>query len=238
MAAGIVLVAYGRNAGFASALALAGLVVMVLALIRDRIDSIGGGAFRAKIREGAEDRAAIEDLSAEKASRSTVTVEADELIAAARYLATTRVLDALLRPTSGPLAGCTLHLYEYDDLLGALVPIYEPDPAATSSNWAPGVGVTGEAYSTGSFVLATGEHTHNDTHGLAPVEQSRHLDLIEVAAVPVTNASETTIAIMSVSNQRSPGVLSSPEGYEEILAAAQTVGRVLINLLGTFDDYQ
>lgn len=111
-AAGIALVADGKNAAFATALALGGLVMLVPALIPGRIDFIGGGAFKAKIRNDAEDRAAIEDLSAEKASRSTVTVEAGELIAAARYLATTRVLDALLRPTTGPLAGCTLHVYE------------------------------------------------------------------------------------------------------------------------------
>jgi hypothetical protein len=127
-------------------------------------------------------------------------------------------------------------VYTFDETAGVLVPLYEPDPDRSPSNWLPGVGVTGQAYLTDSFVLATGEHTHNATFALPETEWDKHTDLIEVAATPITNSAGNTIAILAVSNRARPGVLSSTEGYEEVLAVAEAVARILVDLLGGFDD--
>ena len=85
-------------------------------------------------------------------------------------------------------------------------------------------------------MLATGQNTHNETFGLTRDEQERHVDLHEVAALPITNAAGNTIAILAISNRVRPGILESTDGRDEAVAMAQALARVLVDLLGGFDD--
>lgn len=227
------LVYQGKNAAFSIALACIGFIFLLVSLVPDRFEELGAGTLRARMRRVRQRAAAVAELAA---SQSEATVSEGELPIASSYLATTLALDALLRPTDGPLAEFVLHLYTYDEASDLLVPFYEPEPARTPSSWPPGTGVTGQAYLTESFVLATGEHAHNSTHGLSVEEQQKHLDLLEVAAAPVTNASGDIIAILAASNRVRPGILSSPDGFDELLARAAACARILVDLLGGFVD--
>lgn len=232
------LVDNGKNAVFATALLAGGLFLILVAAIPDRFEQLGVGILSGKLRRRRQVKRAakIAELTSEKESPEGVTVSERELPTAGGLLATMRALDGLLRPRVGPLAGCELHVYTFDEGAQLLVPFYEPEPEKTPSSWAPGVGVTGQAYITDSFVLASEEHTHNDTHKLPPEERATHLDLLEVAAIPITNAADNTIAIMAISNRVRPGILSSSEGYEEVLATREAIARILIDLFGGFED--
>jgi hypothetical protein len=227
------LVYEGKNAGFSIVLAFIGFVFLLVSLVPDRFDELRAGTLRAKMRTVRQRAAAVEELAA---TQSQARVSERELPIASSYLATTLALDALLKPTDGPLAGCVLHVYTYDEASDLLVPFYEPEPAKTPSRWPPGIGVTGQAYLIESFVLATGDHAHNSTHGLTVEEQQKHVDLLEVAAAPVTNTSGDIIAILAASNRVRPGILSSPDGFDELLALAAACARILVDLFGGFVD--
>lgn len=182
----------------------------------------------------------IERISEEKdaatGGETDVSISDDDVAAGARFLAGLHLFQQMLRPASGPLEDCVLHLYTFDDSSGLLVPVYEPDDVAAPAPWKPGIGVTGQAYVREELVRADGPDTHNGTFGVRPEERGRHADLLEVAALPVVNASGRMIAVLAASNRVRRGVLGSSAGEEELVATAEAVARILIDLLDAFDD--
>ena len=159
-----------------------------------------------------------------------------ELVDATRWLVAEAAVRTLLRPEDGPLAGCDLHLYLYDADERRLLPVFEPDEGEPSEGWEPGKGATGVAYERGEFVVVTGTHTHDQTYGLSPEQQERYRTLAAVAAMPVLNASDEVIAVLSASTTDPNHRLDTPDGFDELLATAAAVSRVLIDLLGWGQD--
>lgn len=142
-------------------------------------------------------------------------------------------LRRVLTGAGGPLEGCTLHLYLWDEDLQALAPAFEDGDAET---WASGVGVVGTAYSTGNFAYAEGDATHDDTFNLPIDRQSTHSDLVSCAAMPITNWSNHQIAVLSMSNHDQERVLDDGAVFAEMAFLSQIIARILIDLLGWFTD--
>jgi hypothetical protein len=151
----------------------------------------------------------------------------------ARLMVAEAATRVLLHPVEGPLAGCEFRLFRYDPDRERLLAVIDParrDPD-TSEGWAVGQGVTGEAWRTRTYVLATGSECWDSTFGLTPEQQERYRHLTAVAAAPVTNAAGSLIAVLSGSTSDPDSGLSSPEGFDAHLVLAAGAARILVDLL-------
>jgi hypothetical protein len=221
-----------------------GSLMVILACVIQWVVKATAGPLSVEVRPEAE--AELTTLMAETEpgtvnqqlgdSPDAAGIEPDDVeIAAARYLAANRALRPWLTPTDGPLARCEFRLFMYDVQRDRLLPALEIDPG-DSDGWRIGHGVTGEAYESGDYVLAVGPDCSNDTHGLTPEQQDRYQDLTAVAAMPVTNAAGEIIAVLSASSKDPNPVLATVDGQREHVLMAVLVARVVINLLGWWDD--
>jgi hypothetical protein len=168
-------------------------------------------------------------------SGETPHVEVDQVVAATRVVLASETLGRLLAPDVGPLAGGWFHLYLFDEQRGLLLPAFEGRPSP-SQGWKPGAGAVGEAWLSGEYVLVRGEEVSDATYGLSAAQQHRARNLAVVAAMPVTNAGDQVIAVLSGSSTDPNSALATPEGFDAHLLAAQEVARVLIDLLQWFAD--
>jgi hypothetical protein len=209
-----------------------GLVVLGVVLPRLQNAEVGPATgFKLTLADEAE-RVVSTALAS---SDGSATVEVDQVVAATRLVLASDTLGRLLAPDSGPLAGAWFHLYLFDDQRELLLPAFEGRPSP-SKGWQPGVGAVGEAWSTGEYVLVKGEEVSDDTYGLTPAQQHRARNLALVAAMPVTNASDEVIAVLSASSVDPDSPLGTVEGFDAQLLVAQEVARVLVDLLQWFSD--
>jgi len=162
-------------------------------------------------------------------------VDPDSLTDATRFLAGDRAIRALLTPGDGPLAGCEMHLYMYDDVARLLLPVFEPDDLG-SEGWRPGVGCVGTAYQDQQLIIALGDSASDDTFHLNDRQRERYRQLTGVAAVPVTNSEDEVIAILAASSTATDHQIGTPSAEDELLTLAQAVARILIDLLKWFPD--
>lgn len=237
----------GANASIA--FALFGIAAFVL----------GGLLHRLKSADLAPNRATLTFDEApptlELATSSTIEVEQldepNELVAGARYYlagaALATVLGAHPRGTAlTPLYDdCHARLFMYDEDRDRLVPVLLPDEVGqddedlrSTEEWEPGKGATGSAWDCGEFVYVTGDAIWDTTYGVTEEQAQRFGDLTAVASMPVTNAAGATIAVITATT-RSPeraGLANETEAFETLLARAMLVSRVLVDLLGWFDD--
>lgn len=164
-----------------------------------------------------------------------VQVDVDQVVAATRVVLASETLGRLLAPEGGPLAGAWFHLYLFDEQGDLLLPAFEGRPSP-SQGWKPGVGAVGEAWSSGEYVLVRGHEVSDDTYGLSPAQQHRARNLVVVAAMPVTNARDHVLAVLSGSSADDASPLATAEGFDAHLLMAQEVARVLVDLLQWFTD--
>lgn len=162
--------------------------------------------------------------------KGELELSVDDMSAAARWEIANAAIGRLLRPEVGPLAECDLHLYMFDPDVDKLMPIFEREEGE-SDGWKPGVGATGVAWSTASYVLVTGSDTHNDTYGLDPSRQENYRNLTAVAATPVENAVGDVIAVLSASTKSQTHLLETTDAADEQLWLAFVMGRLLVDVL-------
>jgi hypothetical protein len=172
---------------------------------------------------------------AESEAAAPVEVQVDQVVAATRVVLASDTLGRLLAPEGGPLAGAWFHLYLFDEQRELLLPAFEGH-ASPSQGWKPGAGAVGEAWVSGEYVLVRGDEVSDDTYGLTPAQRHRARNLAVVAAMPVTNASDEIVAVLSASSTDPDSALGTAEGFDAHLLAAQQVARVLIDLLQWFTD--
>ncbi|MGI8808388.1 MAG: hypothetical protein ACR2KK_11185 [Acidimicrobiales bacterium] len=168
-------------------------------------------------------------------SAGVVRVEVDQVVAATRLVLASETLGRLLAPDDGPLAGAWFHLYLFDEQRELLLPAFE-GRSSPSQGWKPGVGAVGEAWASGEYVLVRGQEVSDDTYGLTPDQQHRARNLAVVTAMPVTNAGDEVIAVISGSSVDPDSSLATAEGFDGQLLVAQEVARVLVDLLQWFPD--
>lgn len=155
----------------------------------------------------------------------------------ARHLVASAAVDQLLHPADGPLRGCTFRLYRWFEERGRLLPVLDPerDPLA-ADGWAPGQGVSGQAWQRGEYVAVEGAACSDGTYGLTLAQQERYRDVVAVAAAPVFNAAGTVIAVLSASSTDPATGLVTPEGREVHLGLAMAAARILVDLLHWAED--
>ena len=237
------IVQSSRRDGFAAALALYGtfLVAYGAPLHRLRRAGVSEGGFGLELDPAGETAAlANRDAPAEVAERMEQLAgglaEAGEVTVAARVLLAETLLPHLLRPQEGPLAGCHLAVYLYNADSELLEAVELPGATGPAERWRVGQGATGAAYERGEYVLVEGEAVSDLTYGLSPEQQERFSDLTAVAAMPVTNASGAVIGVLTASSSDGQHQLATQEAFDQHLAIAEMVGRLLIDVLKWFDD--
>ena len=146
--------------------------------------------------------------------------------------------DGLRGPNAyaGPLAGCSFQLYLFDAVEELLLPVLQPGHPGPSPRFAVGEGAAGTAWATGTYAIAEGGEASDDTFALSPEKQARYSDLAVVAAMPVTNAAGQVLAVLSAASDDPGTELRSEVGVEALVALADAVARVLVDLLKWFTD--
>ena len=161
----------------------------------------------------------------------------DDLEDAARFYIADRAIVRLLTPTDGPLAGCRMHLYVYDDAARLLLPVFEPEERrGTTQGWRTGSGAVGHAFEQGEYVLAVGNATSDSTFQLNDEEQKRYEYLTAAVATPVFNAADECIAVLSASTGVADHPMTTKDGEAAMVALAAGMARILVDLLKWFDD--
>lgn len=169
-------------------------------------------------------------------SHPLALADPEEVVDVHRVALANDIVSFLTLPAHGPLLGCAFQLYLFDVDEQMLLPVLEPGHAGPSPGFRVDEGVAGKAWETGEFAIATGAATHDESFSLAADKQTRYSDLAVVAAVPVTNASASAIAVLSASSPDPVSGLATQEGFEALVALAERIARVLIDLLKWFDD--
>jgi hypothetical protein len=149
----------------------------------------------------------------------------------AQEYAAKRLIRSALTESASPLRDYDLHLFVLDEDADRLLPIFEEEGWEGSEGWEPGKGATGRAYSTGEYVKVQGESVSDGSYGLTPEQQERYKHLEVVAAMPVRNARNETIAVLTASRDHDDGTLDREEGFEEMVLLATVCARILIDLL-------
>jgi hypothetical protein len=148
-----------------------------------------------------------------------------------REFAAERLIRAALTDRGSPLAGYDLHLFVLDQDADRLLPIFEEAGWEGSEGWEPGRGATGLAYQSGEFVKVQGEAVSDGSYGLGPEQQARYRHLQVVAAMPVKNARNEVIAVLTASRDEDDGLFDGQEGFEELVLLGRVCARILIDVL-------
>lgn len=232
-----------RNDPFvAVALVGTGSALVALGASLPDVEEVSGGkkGFTLKRRVPTAQLAAGADPEEEEEEHPALAApaepfETDPEVTSARVALAGGSLRSLLNPSRGPLAGATLHLYLYDAGDNRLRALGVAGPPG-EEGWEPGKGATGAAYELGEYVLATGEAVRDSTYGLTPDQQQRAADLAAVAAMPVFNAAGEVIAVLTASSTGPDISLDAPEAFDEMVAKANIIARVLIDVLEWYPD--
>ena len=222
----------GGNAAFAFGVLLFGCCLVTLGVVLPRLRNAEVGpatGFKLTLDEEREVSTGLAE------SDDVAEVDVDQVVSATRLVLASKTLERLLAPDEAPLTEAWFHLYLFDDQRELLLPAFEGRPSP-SKGWKPGVGAVGEAWTSGEYVLVRGEEVSDETYGLTPVQQHRARNLAVVAAMPVTNASDQVIAVVSGSSVDPESPLATDEGFDAHLLLAQEVARVLVDLLRWFPD--
>jgi hypothetical protein len=142
-----------------------------------------------------------------------------------------RVFEAILDPRHvGIPLKYRLTVFLYDVNVDRLKPVY-PSAADVDDDvrlFAPGVGVTGQAYQEGAFLLATGSQVSDATYDLTPSQQAFYAHLDAVAATPI-RAGRKVIGALTAASDTNDGAFTKRANREALRSLSDTVG-VLVEL--------
>ncbi len=157
----------------------------------------------------------------------------------ARYNAAETLMRRLRADPGELLTGCTLHLYLPDEEQRLLVTMLEGDLAEArygGEGWAIGQGIVGRVFRDGDAIVARGADILVELDNLPEIRRERYHGLAVVVAVPVVNANDRVVAVLSAHASDPASPLDSPEGLAQLLALAEVLARVLVDLLGWATD--
>lgn len=165
-----------------------------------------------------------------------VSVSQTETLDATRYLVATLSVKAIIaeaKKAYPDFEDCEFRFFMFDDDAKKLFAVLHTGrPERGQQGWKRKEGVTGLAYDTGDYQIATGSGTHDGTYNLDKQRQQEYIDLTEVAAMPVKNAQGVTLGILSASHTTGRTILATEESRKAHSTAADALARVVIDLLG------
>jgi hypothetical protein len=177
--------------------------------------------------------------TADLAAGERPPLAATAAVTQARYNAA-ETLMRRLRADPGPqLIGCSLHLYLPDEEQRLLVTALEHDSDRSRfgrEGWAVGQGIVGRVWRDGDAIVARGVDILAALDDLADAHREPYLDLAVLVAVPVVNANDRTVGVLTAHASDQDTRLDSPEGLAQLLALAEVLARVLVDLLGWATD--
>jgi signal transduction protein with GAF and PtsI domain len=157
----------------------------------------------------------------------------------ARYNAAETLMRRLRADPGSQLVGCSLHLYLPDDEQRLLVTALEHDLDRSRfgrEGWAVGQGIVGRVWRDGDAIVARGVDIVTALGDLAEAYREPYEDLAVLVAVPIVNANDRTIGVLTAHADNQETRLDSPEGLAQLLALAEVLARVLVDLLGWATD--
>lgn len=180
------------------------------------------------------DRAARYRQIASEQDAGVLSITQEEQTDTTRQLVAEKAAQALFDDAvEDYFEGCQFRFFMYNDRQKRLIAVLRPDPPqAEQRGWRPGEGVTGVAYQSGIYQIAQGDRTHDSTFGLDTERQERYGHLTEVAAMPVVNANDRLIGVLSVSHSQDRVILGTEDGYRKHAAIAGAMARIVVDLLG------
>lgn len=165
-----------------------------------------------------------------------MSVSQPETLDATRYLVATLAVEGIIEEAHKvypDFCDCDFRFFMYDDDEEKLFAVLHTGLSERSRRgWKRKEGVTGLAYDTGHYQIATGSATHDGTHNLDKDRQQQYADLTEVAAMPVKNAQGVTLGVLSLSHTTGRTILATDESRRAHSAAADALARVVVDLLG------
>lgn len=212
----------------------AGLVLAAALSDRLRMAELGPSGAKVELADPSAQRTS--ELVLERGTGGEPLPEVDEVVDAHRLALANEMIAVLTQPRAGPLANCDFQVHLVDADREVLSPILPPAHEGPPLEFAIGQGVAGRAYESGEFVWASGAEASDGTFGLSPEQQERFADVAAVAAMPVVNAPGQVIAVLSLMT-RDPGRdLAADDAFDALLAVAQSVARILVDVLKWFSD--
>jgi hypothetical protein len=226
-----------------------GIAAVVVGALLPRLEEAEFSAGRARMKFGSltpEQESSLVLGTTIEVSREQVDDQA-EFVAASRHYLAGEALSAVLTPRDDEeAAGAHFRVYLYDEDRERLTPVLlpgedadEPGPFVRSvEEWEVGTGATGTAYATGDFVYVTGEAIWDTTYGITADQADRFRTLTAVAAIPILNASDQVIGVLTGTTDSSePGPLGDEdEALICLLSRSMLISRVLVDLLGWYPD--
>lgn len=226
-----------------------GALTLVLGCTVDRFKKGKAGPLQFELAEEQEAREATTAIAAE-AEQLALPPPAGDLPTAvapqfpdydpdevARFFMADTVVQTLFMSPWPPFLGCKMQLYILDPDRQILHPVLRSigDPSA---EFRIGQGAVGTVWSRGSAAVVVGGEVSDDTYGLSPEQQQRYADLVAVAAVPVTNARDQMIAVLSVASTdpRSIPATDTDTTVEHLSFMASVAARLLVDVLKWFRD--
>lgn len=187
-----------------------------------------------------EQKAKVAKEVSDELDREDISVDESEALDATRYLVASLAAEAIISEAARAYSGfsdCEFRFFMFDAEQEKLFAVLRPDQLGGGQRgWRRSEGVTGLAYDSGQYQIATGSATHDGTHNLDSERQRRYVDLTEVAAMPVQNALGVTIGVLSVSHTTGRTILATDESRRAHSAAADALARVVVDLLGWRSD--
>jgi hypothetical protein len=126
---------------------------------------------------------------------------------------------------------CQFRLFMPNEERDRLLTVFDPQGIHQSPGWEVGRGVTGRAWQTQSYEIATGDACISTKWGLTMWQQETYQHLRVVAAQPVfADDGRTVLAILTGSSTVDDGELESPDGVDRHRLLANVIARVLSDI--------
>lgn len=239
---GIVVASFfnAEHAAFATPAIVTGAALVAVSTMSRWLRHLGFPGGSVDVEAPELQRARVAKEVSDEQERDDVSVAQSESLDATRYLVATLAAEGIIHEAKRAYTGfgdCEFRFFMFDEQQDRLFAVLRPDqPEEGQRGWRLREGVTGLAYDTGHYQIATGRATHDGTHDLDEHRQQQYANLTEVAAMPVQNALGVTMGVLSVSHTTGRAILATDRCRKAHSAAADALARVVVDLLGWRSD--
>jgi hypothetical protein len=140
------------------------------------------------------------------------------------------IVSILSHPPRSVPESFEFRVFLFDANTGRLAPTYEPHGVAAAQSWAPGHGVTGQAWTAQGFIECHGQQCHDATFGLDREEQEVHQNTNVVVAIPISTPAVGPVGVLTASRKVDSDYFTSAVGILELQDLAEAVGEILDRL--------